>query len=109
VTVAILRERQRWTKPRPVDKPRRSSDLTPEEQTHAKAALRQLYRRFGSWTALAEAMQAKTSVVKNAVSKRRHVSAGITLRAARVAGVPLEDILTGAWPKPGSCPTCGRC
>lgn len=29
-------------------------------------------------------------------------------RAARLAGVPVEDVLAGRWPVEGACPHCGR-
>ena len=30
-------------------------------------------------------------------------------REARLADVPIDDVLSGNFPKPGSCPMCGRC
>ena len=104
----ILTERMSWRKSRPSDRPRRSSDLTPDEQANAKAAIRVLARRLGGAAKLAEALGAKPATVGNATGTRRTVSAGLALRAARLAGVPLEDMLSGAWPVAGSCPHCGR-
>ena len=104
----ILRSRVAWTKPRPPTETRRSSDLTPEEQANAKAALRFLAKRHGTIAKLAEAMGAKPRTVKYALERRGRVSAGLALRAARVAGVPLEDVLAGRWPVTGTCPHCGR-
>jgi hypothetical protein len=106
--MGILREPRVWAKPRPTDKPRQSSDLTPDEQANVKAAIRFLALRFGTFAKLAEAMGAKRGTVLYATSKGSGVSAGIALRAARAAGVPLEDVLGGAWPKVGACPRCGR-
>ena len=99
--MAILREAKAWRRERPANETRRSSDLTPEEQANAKAALRFLAKRHGSTGKLAKAMGATNGTVWEAVSKRGVVSAGIALRAARVAGVPLEDVLSGAWPVEG--------
>jgi hypothetical protein len=104
----ILTEPKRWSRPRDQSKTRRSSDLTPEEQGHAKAALRVLRVRYGTARKLAEALAANFATVTTALSVAGKPSAGLALRAARVAGVPLEDVLSGAWPKPGSCPHCGR-
>lgn len=73
-----------------------------------KAALAFLRLRHGTWAALSRAMGLKKATVTAATGKRGGVSAGVALRAARAAGVPLEDVLSGAWPKPGACPHCGR-
>jgi hypothetical protein len=106
--VTILRERSVWRKPRPANETRRSSDLTPEEQKNAKVALRFLAKRHGTARELAAAMGARFATVADAMLSRGTVSAGIALRAARVARVPLEDVLSGAWPPVGACPHCGR-
>jgi hypothetical protein len=104
----ILRERIAWSRATPPDKTRTSSDLTPDEQRHVKAALAFLVRRHGSYAKLATVAGTKRATLVLAGGKRGTVSAGIALRVARAAKVPLEDILSGAWPKPGACPTCGR-
>jgi hypothetical protein len=52
----ILRERVAWTKLRPSNETRRSSDLTPEEQANVRAALRFLVKRHGTTQKLADAM-----------------------------------------------------
>jgi hypothetical protein len=104
----ILSEPKRWARPRDPSKTRRASDLTPDEQSNAKAALRVLRARHGTTCQLALALSANPKTVLYAVSARGKPSAGLALRAARLAGVPLEDVLSGAWPKSGSCPHCGR-
>jgi len=103
----VLTESKRWSRPRDPTKTRHSSDLTPEEQTNAKAALRVLRLRFGTIAKLAEALVANAKTLNAALAKRGKPSAGLALRAARLAAVPLEDLLSGAWPKAGSCPHCG--
>jgi len=104
----VLSAPVRWARPRDPSKTRRSSDLTPEEQANAKAALRVLRARVGGARQLAEALSANHATLLAALSRRGKPSAGLALRAARLAGVPLEDVLSGAWPAPGSCPHCGR-
>jgi hypothetical protein len=106
--MTILTKRSEWRIARPQNETRRSSDLTPEEQRNAKAALQFLAKRHGTAKKLAVAMGARYPTVKAAIDPRRSVSAGIALRAARVAGVAVEDVLSGAWPKAGACPRCGR-
>jgi hypothetical protein len=104
----VLTEPKRWARPRDPSKTRRSSDLTPEEQANAKAAFRVLRVRTGSVAKLAEMLSAKAKTVTEALSERGRPSAGLALRAARLAGVPLEDLLSGSWPVAGACPHCGR-
>jgi hypothetical protein len=84
------------------------ADLTPEEQENVKEALRFLSKRHGSTGKLAEAMGVTRARVLEASSRARGVTAGLALKASRVAKVPLETILSGAWPKPTACPHCGR-
>ena len=100
--MAILRERVSWSKSRTQNETRRSVDLTPEEQICVKAALRLLVKRHGTVAKLAAVMRAKRATVLLAASKRGAVSAGIALWAARAAGVPLEDLLSGTWPLAGA-------
>src|SRR5580704_17771311 len=99
----VLRERVAWSRPRA----RRGPDLSPEEADRVRVALAFLAKRFGTWKAMTDAMDLKLDTVRHAVKKRGGVTAGVALRAARAAGVPLEDILAGRWPKPGACPHCG--
>ena len=106
--MAILREVKTWRRERPATETRRSSDLTPEEQANARRAILFLVKRHGTVAVLAQAMGANFGTVKSAVKTRGRVSAGIALRAARAAGVPLEDVLSGRWPVDGECPYCGR-
>jgi hypothetical protein len=96
-----------WRKPRPANVTRRSTDLTPEEQDNARRALRFLAKRLGDTSKLAKAMGAHRETVQRPV-RGAVVTAGIALRAARVAGVPLDDLLGGVWPQEGACPHCGR-
>jgi hypothetical protein len=105
--MAILRERTVWRKPRPANETRRSTDLTPAERESAKVAIRHLAKRHGSYGKLAAAMSASTETVRLA-ARTGKLSAGLALRAARLAGVPLEDVLAGRWPVAGACPHCGR-
>jgi hypothetical protein len=97
-----------WKKPRPATETRRSSDLTPEEQANARKAIRFLAIRLGGQAKLAKAMRATRATINLATSKRGKPSAGLALRAARVAGVGVEELLAGRWPVEGACPHCGR-
>lgn len=107
--MAILRERTVWRKTRPANETRRSTDLTPAEQENVRVALRFLAKRYGDYTKLAAAIGAHRETVQRPARNARTVTAGLALRLARVAGVPLEDVLSGAWPTAGACPHCWRC
>ena len=96
-----------WRKPRPANETRRSTDLTLTEQENVRVALRFLAKRFGDTSKLAKAMGAHRETVQRPMRMASHVTAGIALRAARVGGVPLEDMLAGRWPVAGACPYCG--
>jgi hypothetical protein len=71
---------------------------------HVKAALAFLRDRHGGWRALVDAMGIRVATVLYAAREGKGVSAGVALRTARAA----EDVLSGAFPKPGTCPHCGR-
>jgi hypothetical protein len=105
--MTILTKREVWRKPRPANETRRSYDLTPAEQENVRVALRFLATRLGDTSKLAKAMGAHRETIQRPV-RGGVVTAGIALRAARVAGVPLEDVLGGRWPPKGASPHCGR-
>lgn len=82
-------------------------DLTQEEQAHVRAALHFLRARAGSWATLAAALGLKERTVQNA-GQGRNVSERIVFRAARFAGVTVDDLLAGKFPVKGTCPYCGH-
>jgi hypothetical protein len=98
--VAVLRERTVWRRTRPPKLTDRPDELTVEEQANVRRAIRFLRRRFGTWEALATAMGIKTETLwQGAACRTRRPTAGFALRAARVAGVRVEDVLSGWWPR----------
>jgi hypothetical protein len=97
--VTILTKREVWRKPRPADETRRSSDLTPDEHANVKKALRFLRARRGGAVKLAVALRVNVASVEHACLTEGRPSAGLAIRVARLAGVPVEEILSGAWPK----------
>jgi hypothetical protein len=101
----ILDKRTSWR--RADAKPCRS-DLTTEEQDHVRRALRVLSARVGGMPLLAKAMGVNYGRLAWAMGKTGKPGAALALYAARLAHVPMEDLLAGAWPKPGACPTCGQ-
>lgn len=102
--MAILRERTRWRRKKVERKWARPDDLTPDEQDHVRRAIGHLYLWFGTWQALAAAMGIAPATLKLVMLKtrRRRPSAGYALRAAKVAKVRVETILSGRWPTPST-------
>lgn len=83
------------------------SDLTVEEQTHVRTALKFLRSRCGGWAPLAKALHFKNTTVAN-VANGRSVSAALAFRVARLGRVTVDDVLAGRFPAPGTCPHCGH-
>lgn len=83
------------------------SDLTTKEQANVRIALRFLRTRCGTWAALAQALGSSLGTVVHAGTKQC-VSASLAVRVARLAGVPVDDVLTGRYPPEGICPHCGH-
>ena len=107
--MTILRARQVWKRPR---KPRARETLdrlTPEEAANVAVVVKVLCVRLGTTTNVAKAMQTNPKTIQRAVSGKKQPSAGMAIKAAKLAGVPVDDVLSGEFPKPGSCPMCGRC
>lgn len=89
-------------------KPPRAPELTAEESAHLKAAIRFLRIRSGGFGPLASLLKVKPDTLRNLASGRGRPGAALALRAARAAGVTVEDVLSGAFPPAGACPHCGR-
>ena len=84
------------------------SDLTTQEQTNVRTALKFLRARCGGWEPLAKTLGTKISSLSHAVGGSRAVSASIAFRVARLARVPVDDVLAGRYPGVGTCPYCGH-
>ncbi len=81
-------------------------DLTAQEQRNVRAALRFLRVREGGLDRLAKLIRGKKDTLVR-MGGRRPPSAGLAVRLARLAGVPVDDVLCGRFPPPNSCPHCG--
>jgi hypothetical protein len=107
--VRVLVRTEVWQKPR-APRPSRVGDLTFEERENVRRALKFLRSKLGSGPKLARALDVHPTMLKKMIppQARCKPQAGLALRAARLAGVPVEDVLSGAWPPEGACPHCGR-
>jgi hypothetical protein len=83
-------------------------NLTTKEQANVRAALRFLRTRCGTWATLAKALHLGESSAANVASGHRMVTPLIAFRVARFAKVGVDDVLTGRFPEPGTCPHCGH-
>ncbi len=96
----------------PVTSKRRRSTslrLTPDEVRHLAASLQNLRRAFGTWSCLADAMGIRESLLSMAGSPRKGKggSPALALRAAKVAGMSVEAVLSGKLTAAGQCEACG--
>jgi hypothetical protein len=84
------------------------SDLTSQEQAHVRTALRFLRARCGSWAVVGRTLRFGDSTVQAVVTGQRLVTPTLAFRVARLAKVSVDDVLTGRFPAPGTCPYCGH-
>lgn len=82
--------------------------LTAEEQRHVRAALQNAIRAHGSFNALALALGMPRETLYGLSARRRSIQGTFAIRLAKVAGVSVESILTGAITEVNTCPTCGH-
>ena len=83
------------------------SDLTAKEQTNVRTALLFLRTRTGAET-LKKAIKADPAYLRRVLAGSYPVSASLAVRAARLAGVGVDDVLAGRFPEPGTCAACGH-
>jgi hypothetical protein len=97
-----------WRRASTEKKTRLTASLSPEEAANVRKALVVLRYRLGSLEALAHALKVEPIMASQGCMPHRRPSAGLAIRAARAAEVPVEEILAGRWPGDGACPLCGR-
>jgi hypothetical protein len=85
------------------------ADLTAEEAQHVRAALRFLRTRCGTWATLAKVLGFAVVTLENSANGHATISAALVFRVARFAKVGIDDVLSGRYPAPGTCPHCGHC
>ena len=78
------------------------SDLTAKEQANVRTAVAFLRARCGGVKPLAKALRFSLATI------RRSAGPVLAFRIARLAGVPVDDVLTGKYPPPGVCAHCGH-
>lgn len=91
--------------PRSPHKPR--PRLTEAENARLRVVLRNLRRAYGTWQVLANIMGAGPKGLQSIAAGRYRGSHAIAVFAARAAGLPLEEVLTGGLALAKHCPLCG--
>jgi hypothetical protein len=82
--------------------------LTADERRHLRTSLHNLRRAFGSWSCLAEVIGVQPNALLSAARARNpQGSPAMALRAARVGGMSVEAVLSGALSSAGRCEACG--
>jgi len=85
------------------------TDLTTEEQARVRKALRFLRTRAGGWGPLATALGFTRATLTHVSDDRsRVVTASLAFRLARLAMVPVDDLLAWKYPPANACPHCGH-
>jgi hypothetical protein len=88
------------------DRPARPDRLTEIEQANVRRAVAFLAQRAESPAALAKAMRLSVEASWKARSKTRRPTLRLAFIVARAAGVNIDAVLAGEWPR--VCPTCGQ-
>jgi len=84
------------------------SDFTPAEQANVRTALKFLRTRFGTWDVAAKMLRFRASSLANMAAGRTPVGPTLAVRIAKFAKIGVDDVLTGRFPAPGTCPMCGQ-
>jgi transcriptional regulator with XRE-family HTH domain len=78
--------------------------LTPEQHANVKAAMRALRM---TQPQIAAAAGCSVPAIEKAMSSKGRPAPGLPIRVGQLAQVPVEDVLSGAFPKAGHRPQCG--
>jgi hypothetical protein len=105
----ILTSKQIWKRADAKTRKRRidAGHLEGEQEANVIRAIVFLGKRHGGLNQLSRDLGAARTTVTRAVHRLRRISPALALRVARIAGVALSDVLSGAFPGPGECPMCG--
>jgi hypothetical protein len=86
---------------------KRRPSLTEAENARLKVVLRNLHRAYGTWQCLADVMGVAKHGLHSIVAGRYRGSHATAVFAARAAGLPVEEVLTGGIALAKHCPLCG--
>lgn len=81
-------------------------DLSVDEQKHVRAAIRHIHARLGDWMLVAKTLRYARSTIADMANRSTPVSASVAFRVARFLGASIDDLLTGRFTPPATCPYC---
>lgn len=87
---------------------RRDSDLTAEEQANVRAVLTFLRTRCGGWDGVAKALRFNATHIVDTFNGRASATASMAFRISRLVRVSVDDVVSGKFPPPHTCPHCGH-
>ena len=101
--MSILEEKQTWRRPE-AERRRPPNTLSQGQRDNVRRGLDSLRMRYGR-----SGLAAQMGLTYNGMRKtlKRPPTMRVAVLVAFVAGVSVDDMLSGAWPS--VCPTCGRC
>jgi hypothetical protein len=76
--------------------------LTQAEAANVRIAARFLRAKMGGWANVAKALRVDRTTASRAPTPI------MAFRLARLVGIGVDDVLTGKFPPPGTCPHCGH-
>jgi len=77
--------------------------LSPEQQDNVRRAIWALHRHHGTLVRVARMLGVRRTSLDHVLSSRGAVTAALALETARVAGVTMNDVLEGQFPRPMEC------
>ena len=85
-----------------------ASDLSTVEQANVRTALKFLRLQCGTWAVVAKALRFGEHTLSDVATGRKTPGPVLAFRVARLAKASVDDVLTGRFPAPGTCPHCGH-
>lgn len=92
-----------WKRKSKVPLKRRPGLLSQEEQDNVRRAIQALRRHHGSLRKVAKLLGMGRPSLERIMAPKGTITAAVALEAARLAGVTMDDVLEGRFPRPVMC------
>lgn len=83
-------------------------DLDATQQANVRGAMLFLRTKFCGWESLSKLLHFDPTTLIHVGRGRRPVCASLAFRIARLVKIKVDDLLSGKFPGPGTCPHCGH-